>query len=543
MRRSRSREELVHEAVLLHKQGISKRAIARALGVARKTVTKLLEQHAADRETPSLAFGEQPSRAPRPSKLDGHREAIAGLLQRFPEITAQRVFEEIRLLGFGGGYTAVKQLLRKIRPKPKPEPSRPTPVYGPGEMSECDWSPYTIPFTHAPACTLQAFGYALNHSHRKFFGLYATNDLHALMAGHVETFAHFKGVARTTKYDSQKPVVLRWEGNQPIYNLRFVDFATYYEFRLLACRRGHPNDKPEVERSFWELERSFFNGREFRDQADLAVQLRWWMANVSDQRPHKKAKHTPLELFVAEQPALRPLPAHPYDTARVVYRLCDIEGFLAWDGNRYSLPYEHVTDLLPVRITQRELFVYAADLRLIARHELRPKGLGEDVELPGHHPRRSVRGADLDQLRRAFEEMGLAARPFLSALESARPRSAAYHARHILALRQRYDTLDVVKALDHAQRFGAFDHTAIERILLARATPRRLDEYVASKRVEALLGESRTQTRDLTEYDALPCWSSSSQGGVTCPAAATVPAASPPSPLPPRQREPDPETS
>ena len=56
------------------------------------------------------------------------------------------------------------------------------------------------------------------------------------------------------------------------------------------------------------------------------------MANVSDQRPHKKAKHTPLELFVAEQPALRPLPAHPYDTARVVYRLCDIEGFLAWDG-------------------------------------------------------------------------------------------------------------------------------------------------------------------------------------------------------------------
>ena len=539
MRRARSREELVHEAVLLHKQGTSGRAIARALGVARKTVTKLLEQHAAERETPSLALGEQPSRTARPSKLDTHREAIAGLLQRFPEITAQRVFEEIRLLGFLGGYTAVKELLRKIRPKPKPEPSRPTPVYGPGEMSECDWSPYTIPFTHAPACTLQAFGYALNHSHRKFFGCYVTNDLHALMAGHVEAFARFKGAAWATKYDSQKPVVLRWEGNQPIYNLRFVDFATYYEFRLLACRRGHPNDKPKVERSFWELERSFFNGREFRDEADLAVQLRWWMANVSDQRPHKKAKHTPLELFVAEQPALRPLPAHPYDTARVVYRLCDIEGFLAWDGNRYSLPYEHVTDLLPVRITQRELFVYAADLRLIARHELCPKGLGKDVELPGHHPRSSVRGADLDQLRRAFEEMGLAARAFLSALESARPRSAAYHARHILTLRQRYDTRDVVKALDHAQRFGAFDHTAIERILLARATPRRLDEYVASKRVEALLGESRTQARDLTEYDALPCWSSSPQGGVTWPAA---PDASPPSPLPPQEREPDPET-
>lgn len=544
MRRSRSprsREELAHEAVLLDKQGTSVRAISRSLGVARKTVTKLLEQHAAERAAPSLAFVETHARAPRPSKLDGHREAMAGLLERFPEITAQRVFEEIRLLGFAGGYTAVKDLVRKVRPKPKPEPSRPTTVYGPGEMSECDWSPYTIPFTHAPARTLQAFGYALNHSHRKYFGFYSTNDLHALMDGHVKAFAHFEGAAKETKYDSQKPVVLRWEGNQPIYNLRFVDFATFYEFRGVACRRGHPNDKPKVERSFWELERSFFNGREFRDEDDLAAQLRWWMANVSDQRPHKKAKRAPLEMFVAERPALQTLPAHSYDTARVVYRLCDIEGFLAWDGNRYSLPYEHVTDILPVRITQREIYVYAADLRLIARHELWPKGLGKDVELPGHHPRNSARGADLDQLRRAFEEMGPAAPGFLSALESARPRSAAYHARHILALRQRYDTLDVLKALAHAQRFGALDHSAIERILLTRATPRGLDVYVASKRVEALLGEPQTLARDLTEYDALPCWgSSSAQGGVICPDAAAATEVRPPSP-PSQEREQDPE--
>jgi hypothetical protein len=32
-------------------------------------------------------------------------------------------------------------------------------------------------------------------------------------------------------------------------------------------------------------------------------------------------------------------------------------GFIAWEANRYSLPYEHVTDILPVRITQTELFV------------------------------------------------------------------------------------------------------------------------------------------------------------------------------------------
>lgn len=70
-----------------------------------------------------------------------------------------------------------------------------------------------------------------------------------------------------------------------------------------------------------------------------------------------------------------PLPRHPYDTARVIYRLCSIDGFVAWEGNRYAVPYEHVTDILPVRITQQELFVYAADLRCVARHELGPAGL------------------------------------------------------------------------------------------------------------------------------------------------------------------------
>jgi hypothetical protein len=210
-------------------------------------------------------------------------------------------------------------------------------------------------------------------------------------------------------------------------------------------------------------------------------------------------------MFAEEAPHLAALPQHDFDTARVIYRVCDIEGFIPWEGNRYSLPYEHVTDLLPVRVTQTELFVYGADLRLLARHELRKPGAAEDAELPGHHPR-AARGADLDQLRRAFEGMGHVASDFLAALETARSRSAVYHARHILALRQRWNTADLSGALGHAHRFGAYDHAAIERILMARAVPRRLDEYIASSRLAERLGEQTTALRDLDEYDALPCW-------------------------------------
>ena len=96
--------------------------------------------------------------------------------------------------------------------------------------------------------------------------------------------ARLEGAAQVCKYDNQKAVVLGWEGQQPIYNPRFLAFATHYEFRPHACRHWHPNDKPTVERSFWEFEKSFLNGRSFRDLDDMRAQLAHWLDRIVDHR-------------------------------------------------------------------------------------------------------------------------------------------------------------------------------------------------------------------------------------------------------------------
>jgi hypothetical protein len=215
-----------------------------------------------------------------------------------------------------------------------------------------------------------------------------------------------------------------------------------------------------------------------------------------------------MELFAEEQPLLRPLPRHPYDTARVLYKLCDIEGFIAWEGNWYSLPYEYVTELLPVRVTENELFVYKPNLTGIARHALLPRGAQRRSILDGHRPRRIDHGPDLEQLRRTFAELGDPAAAFLAALEKHQHRSAGYHARKVLALRESYSTADLLAALSHALAYAALEHSAVERILQTRARPRRLDEYVAeltAKKFQDAVAQSNTEPRDLTEYDALPC--------------------------------------
>jgi len=271
----RPREQLVHQIVTLAQSGMSRRAITRALGVGRNTVRAVLAAHAVQRSTQHSALPRASSRAPRSKKVDAFQSRIADLFARYPDITAQRIFEILKTEGFNGGYTGVKDYVRKVRPAKKPAPSLTTPTYAPGEMAESDWSPYLIEFTSGERLTVQAFSYVLTHSPRKYFDAYPRCDLHALMDGHVGAFDRFQGCAHRCTYDSQKPVVLRWEGVQPIYNPRFLAFAAHYEFRPRAVR-GDPNAKPRAERSFWEFERSFLNGRSFRDLNDLRAQLAHW---------------------------------------------------------------------------------------------------------------------------------------------------------------------------------------------------------------------------------------------------------------------------
>jgi transposase len=457
--------------------------------------------HMAQRSKENSAI-EASERAPRSSKLDPYKNRIGELFTKYPDITARRVYEVLTEEGFEGGYVTVRTYVRKTRPR-KVEPSLETPVWDPGEMGECDWSPYTIDFTRTGRATVQAFSYVLAHSTRKYFGFYERSDLHALMDGHVQSFERFQGCAKGCKYDSQKAVVLRWEGQQPIYNPRFLAFATYYEFRPHALL-GNPNGKPRVERSFWELTRSFFNGRTFSDMADLEAQLGHWLASVCDQR--KRRGVTVLERFEKEKGYLLPLPTHPYDTARVAYRLCSIDGYIDWEANRYAVPYEYVTDILAVRATQRELFIYGPSLQCIARHELCERGQGLKIDPLGLHAGRKAAGFDLELVKQAFQDMGEGARDFLRVLCTHPPRFWGYQARRILLLRSRYNTSDIVSALEHALRFGAFEACCIERILAARCPVRTLDEYVneqTQERLKHVLGQDKTEPRDLREYDGL----------------------------------------
>src|SRR5947207_1341318 len=141
------------------------------------------------------------------------------------------------------------------------------------------------------------------------------------------------GLAAECLYDNMKVVVSGHDGEQPIYNTRFLAFATYYGFRPVACRPRRPETKGKVERQFQLLEGNLLNGRTFSSLQHLNQTTAWWLAHVADVRQHKTTRRTPLDLFQEELPHLLPLPERPYDTAEVVYRTVNPEGYLSYLQN------------------------------------------------------------------------------------------------------------------------------------------------------------------------------------------------------------------
>ena len=96
-------------------QGMSKAAIARELGVERRTIYRWIEAGELDRDG-----SEDPvryrARAPKPTKLDLYKGIIRARLKLYPRLTAIRLFDEIGAAGYQGGYTQLKEYVQKVRP-------------------------------------------------------------------------------------------------------------------------------------------------------------------------------------------------------------------------------------------------------------------------------------------------------------------------------------------------------------------------------------------------------------------------------------------
>jgi len=494
-------EAMRHEVVQRHQAGASVRAIARALGISRGAVGRALAQVQAQRDGQVTPL---PQSRRRGSLLDAYEPLLQELLAQYPNLTVERALQELQARGFQGRYTIVRQRLRLLRPRAIPAPVARFET-GPAEQAQMDYGVYDLDFTREGRRRVYLFSYLLSYSRRQYLHFVEAMDLPTTLRQHVHAFGHLGGCARVCLYDNFKAVVLRHDADGPLYHPKFLAFATHYGFRPQACRVRRPQTKGKVERRFYYVETNLLNGRTFETLAHLNEVTAWWLAHVADVRRLRDFRESPQERYERERSRLLPLPACAFDTALVVYRHVNVEGFVSHRLNCYSVPWSYIGQVLPVRVTETEVIIYSTGLDEIGRHQLLPGTVtGARQVLKSHHP-----AADPAQrtllLRQRFSELGPVAVQFLDGL-LAKQTQGKLQAQQLLALVAHYQRDDVRAALERAVRFGAYSLAAIRRILAVCARPRPLLEELVELQRDALdprLREEVIGPRPTSDYQHL----------------------------------------
>jgi len=461
-------EAFENSVIYHHGQGWSIRRLGREYHCGRNRILRILRENEHRR-----TMGVNHLKEPRvyPSKLDPYKEHIQDLLQKFGDITTQRIYEQILEKGYPGKITMVEVYVSKIRTA-KSHPVIRCVETAPGQRAAHDWSEYMIEFTSSEGreSKVTFFSYILGYSRRQWIEVVEDKIQRTLMECLVHAFMYFDGVAREIKSDNQKVCVDRWECGQPIFNRHYLGFASHYGFRPLAIHPRKPTENLKVERPFYYLETNFLNGRRFRDKNDLKEQLRSWLTQVNDVRVHRTTRRRPIDMFGDELPCLLPLPTTHYDTSLIVYRVVNQESCVNYQGYYYFVPGDHLFKSCPLRITSDQVIIYSHDFKLLIAHSLAEKGAtGRYIGLPPAYTHGRV--LKLSEVTQRLSVMGRVMEKYTEKLIlQKKDPTPALNA--LLALKVHYFTEDILKAIGRAMDHGVYDIKTIERFLKTHAQGR-----------------------------------------------------------------------
>jgi len=290
-------------------RGLNKAEIARELGVSRRTVYNWIDGGQIDRDLDNAAV----QYTPRPAvacKIDVFRPIIETRLAEFPRLTATRLFDEIRGAGYAGGYTQVKEYVRRVRPAAAPDPvvRFETP---PGHQAQVDFAEFRLPWGKRYALLV-----VLGYSRLMWLQFYPRQTMAVLMGALEDVFGFFGGVPAELLFDQMKSVIVedeRASGGKLLENAEFMRFAAHWDFRIRACRPYRAKTKGKVERPIRYVRESFFYGRHFLNDADLNAQALSWLERTANTRTHRTTGEVPRVRFERdERVLLKPLALRRY---------------------------------------------------------------------------------------------------------------------------------------------------------------------------------------------------------------------------------------
>jgi transposase len=209
------------------------------------------------------------------------------------------------------------------------------------------------------------------------------------IGSHVRAFEFFEGAPELVVPDNLRSGVSKACRYEPRLNRSYHEMLEHYHTVALPARPYKPRDKAKAEAGVLLVERwimARLRKETFFSLADLNQSIRPLLVYLND-KPFQKlpgSRRTQFEQL--DRPALKPLPATPYQFATWKKCRVHIDAHVEVEGHYYSVPHQLVTREIEVRLTATSVECFHSSER-VAVHQ-RSDRKGRHTTVPEHLPER-----------------------------------------------------------------------------------------------------------------------------------------------------------
>jgi len=304
-------------------------------------------------------------------------------------VTLQLLWQEYREAHPEGyGYTQFCEHYHRFEKRLHPTLRQ---EYRAGERMFVDYAGQTIPIHDAATGLItpaELFVATLGASNYTYAEATLSQQLEDWIGSHIRAFEFFGGVTQLIIPDNLKSGVSRACLYDPDLNPTYQDLAAHYNTAILPARPGKARDKAKVESAVLIAERwiiAVLRHRKFFSLAELNAAIRVLREKFNNRR-FKKLPGTRAEWFRdLDAPALRALPATPYEVARWLKAVVNIDYHVQVQGHNYSVPYQLIKETVEVRLTATTVELICRGRRVAAHaRSLVKNGY---TTIPEHRPK------------------------------------------------------------------------------------------------------------------------------------------------------------
>jgi transposase len=243
-------------------------------------------------------------------------------------------------------------------------------LHDPGEEAQVDFGLADV-ILAGVRTQVAVFELRLSHSGDAVHVAFGSEGQEAFLEGHVIAFARLGGVPARIRYDNARALVARvLRGRNRIETERFVALRSHYAFDSFYCEPGQKgaHEKGGIEGEVGRQRRRFFVPiPRVKSLAELNTRLE--AADRADLARHiGSRRQTVGAMGDIDRAALRPLPAEPFDFARIVPVKVDTKARVCVRQSFYSVPARYAGRTLTARIGGTRIEVVDGGT-VVASHE------------------------------------------------------------------------------------------------------------------------------------------------------------------------------